>query len=209
MPIATSLVVLVLAYLSGAIPFGVVMGRVFRGADLRKVGSGSTGTTNALRAFGFKISVVVLLGDLLKGALPVLVARAFDASPWVVGAVAVLTVVGHCWSPFIEFDGGKGVATGAGALIALQPWVALSILLMIAVVWWTRYVSLGSIVSAVSIGVALSIAALWDRTPPGIAVAAIAIAVIIVWRHRSNIHRLLDGSERRISFRSRATANMA
>ena len=106
MPIAVSLAVLALAYLSGAIPFGVVFGRLFRGADLRKVGSGSTGTTNALRTFGIKISVLVLIGDVLKGALPVMLARWFDGSPWVVGAVAVLTVVGHCWSPFIEFDGG-------------------------------------------------------------------------------------------------------
>lgn len=204
MPIAASLGVLALAYLSGAIPFGVVFGRLFRGADLRKVGSGSTGTTNALRTFGVKISVLVLLGDILKGALPVILARWFDGSPWVIGAVAVLTVVGHCWSPFIEFDGGKGVATGGGALIALQPWVALAVLLMIAIVWWTRYVSLGSILTAASIGVALSIAALWDRTPPAIAIAAIVIAAIIVWRHKANIKRLLDGSERRISFRNRA-----
>lgn len=206
MPIAVSLSVLALAYLSGAIPFGVVFGRLFRGADLRKVGSGSTGTTNALRTFGVKISVLVLIGDVLKGALPVMLARWFDGSPWVIGAVAVLTVVGHCWSPFIEFDGGKGVATGGGALIALQPWVALAVLLMVAIVVWTRYVSLGSIVTAVSIGVALSLAALWDRTPPAIAIAAIVIAAIIVWRHKGNIHRLLDGSERRISFRNRATA---
>jgi acyl phosphate:glycerol-3-phosphate acyltransferase len=205
MPIAISLGILALAYLSGAIPFGVVFGRLFRGADLRKVGSGSTGTTNALRSFGVKISVLVLIGDVLKGALPVLLARWFDGSPWVVGAVAVLTIVGHCWSPFIEFDGGKGVATGGGALIALQPWVALAVLLMVAIVWWTRYVSLGSIVTAGSIGVALSLAALWDHTPPAIAMAAIVIAAIIVWRHKGNIHRLLDGSERRISFRRAAT----
>jgi glycerol-3-phosphate acyltransferase PlsY len=205
MPIAINLSVLTLAYLSGAIPFGVVIGRLFRGSDLRKVGSGSTGTTNALRSFGVKISVLVLIGDVLKGALPVVLARWFDGSPWVVGAVAVLTVVGHCWSPFIEFDGGKGVATGGGALIALQPWVALAVLLMVAIVWWTRYVSLGSIVTAVSIGVALSLAALWDHTPPAIAMAAIAIAAIIVWRHKDNIHRLLNGSERRISFRRAAS----
>jgi glycerol-3-phosphate acyltransferase PlsY len=204
--IASSLAILALAYLCGAIPFGVVFGRVFRGADLRKVGSGSTGTTNALRTFGVKISVLVLIGDVLKGAVPVLLARWFDGDSWLVAAVAVLTVVGHCWSPFIEFDGGKGVATGGGALIALQPWVALAILLMVAIVWWTRYVSLGSIVTAVSIGLALSISALWHRTPTAIAVAAIVIAAIIVWRHKGNIQRLLDGSERRITFRNRATA---
>lgn len=197
--------ILVLAYLAGAIPVGVILGKLLRGTDLRSVGSGSTGTTNALRAYGPKISALVLIGDFLKGALPVVIAHSLDRGPWLVGAVAVLTVVGHCWSPFIDFDGGKGVATGAGALIALQPWVAFAILLMVVIVLWTHYVSLGSIVSTVSIGIALSVAALWDRVPAAVAIAAVIIAAIIVWRHRGNIDRLLHGSERRISFRSRAT----
>ena len=197
--------ILVLAYLAGAIPVGVILGKLLRGTDLRSVGSGSTGTTNALRAYGPKISALVRIGDFLKGALPVVIAHSLDRGPWLVGAVAVLTVVGHCWSPFIDFDGGKGVATGAGALIALQPWVAFAILLMVVIVLWTHYVSLGSIVSTVSIGIALSVAALWDRVPAAVAIAAVIIAAIIVWRHRGNIDRLLHGSERRISFRSRAT----
>lgn len=198
--------ILALAYLSGAIPFGIVFGKLFHKVDLRTVGSGSTGTTNALRAYGVKISAIVLVCDVLKGAWPVLLARLFDASPWVIAAVAVLTVVGHCWSPFIEFDGGKGVATGGGALIALQPWVAFALVLMIAIVWWTRYVSLGSIVTACAIGVGLSVAAIWDHEAPAIALAAVVIAAIIVWRHKGNIKRLLDGSERRITFRGSANS---
>ena len=198
--------ILVLAYLAGSIPVGVILGKVLRGTDLRKIGSGSTGTTNSLRAYGPKISALVLVCDILKGAIPVLAAHLLDRGPWVVGAVAVLTVVGHCWSPFIEFDGGKGVATGAGALIALQPWVAFAILLMVAIVIFTRYVSLGSIVTAVSIGIALSVAALWDHESGAIAIAAVIIASIIVWRHRGNIDRLVHGSERRISFRNGAHA---
>lgn len=195
------LAVLVLAYLSGSIPVGIIVGRLLHKVDLRSVGSGSTGTTNALRAYGPKVSAVVLICDILKGAIPVVIAYGFDRSAWFVGAVAVLAVVGHCWSPFIRFNGGKGVATGAGALIALQPWVAFAILLMVAIVVLTHYVSLGSIVSAVTIGIALSIAAVWDREPPAIAVAAVIIAAIIVWRHRGNIDRLIHGSERQISFR--------
>jgi len=206
MSTSAAVVLIIASYFLGAIPIGVILGRLFRGTDLRSVGSGSTGTTNALRAFGPKISAAVLIFDVLKGAAPVIVARAFDASPWVVAAAAVITVVGHCWSPFIEFDGGKGVATGGGALIALQPWVAFALLLMVAIVLWKRYVSLGSIVTAMSIGLGLSIAAIGDREPPAIALAAIAIAAVIVWRHRGNIHRLLNGSERRITFRSHSTA---
>ena len=92
--------VLVLAYLAGAIPIGVILGKLLRGTDLRSIGSGSTGTTNALRAYGPKISALVLIGDFLKGALPVVLAHSFDRGPWLIGAVAVLTVVGHCWSVF-------------------------------------------------------------------------------------------------------------
>jgi acyl phosphate:glycerol-3-phosphate acyltransferase len=197
---------LVLAYLAGAFPAGVVLGRVFGGSDIRDFGSGSTGTTNALRVYGRKISAMVLTIDILKGAIPVVIAHLLDRGPWLVGAVAVLTVVGHCWSPFIEFDGGKGVATCAGALIALQPWVAFAIFLMIAIVLLTHYVSLGSIVTAITIGIGLSIAALSGHVAAPIAYAAILIAAIIVWRHKGNIHRLLDGTERRISLRGRATA---
>ncbi|HQY29899.1 MAG TPA: glycerol-3-phosphate 1-O-acyltransferase PlsY [Thermomicrobiales bacterium] len=209
MSTGASIVLLIIAYLLGAIPVGVILGRVFCKKDIRTVGSGSTGTTNALRAFGPKISIAVLVFDVLKGALPVIVARAFGANPWVIGLAAVLTVVGHCWSPFIEFDGGKGVATGGGALIALQPWVAFALLLMLAIVVWTRYVSLGSIVTAIAIGLALSLAALGDREPPAIAVCAVAIATIIVWRHKGNIQRLLNGSERRISLRKAAPAGVS
>jgi glycerol-3-phosphate acyltransferase PlsY len=207
MSIAGSVVLLIAAYAAGAIPFGVVLGKLLHGSDLRDIGSGSTGTTNALRAYGPKISAIVLLCDVLKGAVPVVAARWLDADPWIMGAAGVLAVVGHCWSPFIEFDGGKGVATGGGALIAYQPWAALGVLLMVVVVLLTRYVSLGSIISAVSIGIGLTIAAIWDRESPAVALSAIAIAGIIVWRHRQNIDRLIHGSERRVSFRANTSAS--
>jgi acyl phosphate:glycerol-3-phosphate acyltransferase len=203
---AGTVILLAFAYFLGSVPVGVILGRVLRGSDLRDMGSGSTGTTNALRAYGAKISIAVLILDVLKGALPVILARALGANPWIVGLAAVLTVVGHCWSPFIEFDGGKGVATGFGALIALQPWVAFAILLMVAIVIWKRYVSLGSIITAIAVGLVLCIAWLGDREPPAVAVAAVAICAIIIWRHRGNIYRLLDGTERRISFRRAGTS---
>src|SRR4051794_25990085 len=106
MSTAEAVGLLALAYLLGAIPFGVILGRLLRGTDLRDVGSGSTGTTNAYRAYGAKISIAVMFLDVLKGALPVILARELGADDWIVGLAAVLTVVGHCWSPFIEFDGG-------------------------------------------------------------------------------------------------------
>src|SRR5918997_4580737 len=111
----------VASFLVGAVPWGFLLGKASRGIDLRTVGSGGTGATNVLRTLGPRASVVVALLDILKGVLPVLLARSagFD-STWV-AAAAVATVAGHCWSPFIGFKGGKGVATGAGAATAGFP----------------------------------------------------------------------------------------
>ena len=196
------LIVATVGYLSGAVPWGVVLGRTLRGTDLRDQGSGSTGTTNALRAYGVKISVAVLLMDVVKGAAPVLLARWLDVSWWWVALTAVAAVVGHCWSPFIRFDGGKGVATGYGVAIALNPWFALMILLMAAIVALTRYVSLGSIITAGMLAVIAAFAALVDAERWQVAAALVVISVLIIYRHRENIGRLRAGNERTISFRT-------
>ena len=138
----------VASFLIGAIPWGYVAGKASRGIDLRTVGSGGTGATNVLRTLGPRASALVAVLDILKGVLPVVFARAagFDAA-WV-AAAAVATVAGHCWSPFIGFKGGKGVATGAGAAIALFPQILLIVPVMALVVWTTKYVSLGSLTAA-------------------------------------------------------------
>jgi len=190
------------AYLLGAVPWSVILGKLFGKADLRSVGSGSTGTTNALRAYGPKISIAVLVLDVAKGAAPVALGRYLGIDWWWIGLAAVVAVIGHCWSPFLGFDGGKGVATGYGAAIAMYPWFALAVVAMVGIVFITRYVSLGSIVCAIGIAVMATIHSLAGDQHWQVTLAMIAVAGVIVWRHRENIARLRAGKERTISFRS-------
>lgn len=183
--------------LAGSVPFGYVAGRSMQGIDLRNVGSGGTGATNVLRTLGKKASATVLVLDFLKGLLPVLAARWFGVEAWWVAAVAVATVIGHCWSPFIGFKGGKGVATGGGAAIALFPLVLVVVPVILLIIWQTRYVSLGSLIGA-GLAVVLAVAAAAaGQLPWAFAVAIAAIAAIIVFRHRENIDRLRSGTERK------------
>lgn len=185
------------SYLSGAIPWGVVIGRAVAGTDLREHGSRSTGATNAYRTLGARISLLVLVLDLLKGLAPVVVARALGADSWIVGAVATATVIGHCWSVFIRFTGGKGMATGGGAIVGLSPWVLLILPIMILIVVIWRYVSLASLAGTALAVVAFVIASATGTIPAAYSVAAAVIAVIIFARHRGNIERLRTGTERK------------
>jgi glycerol-3-phosphate acyltransferase PlsY len=186
------------SFIIGAIPWGFVFGQIGAGIDLRTVGSGGTGATNVLRALGLRASVIVLTLDFLKGCLPVLAASRLGYGEWWTSAAGVAAVVGHCWSPFIGFKGGKGMATGAGAAIALLPQTLLVLPFLVGVVWRTRYVSLGSLVatmlgSLLAVGLAMLGQASWPT-----AVAILAIAAIIFVRHAANIERLAHGTERRI-----------
>lgn len=193
----TGPLLVLIGLLAGAIPFGYLAGRSMQGIDLRNVGSGGTGATNVLRTLGKKASATVLVLDFLKGLLPVIAARWLGLDVWWVAAVAVAAVVGHCWSPFIGFKGGKGVATGGGAAIALFPPVLLVIPFILLIIWQSRYVSLGSLIGA-GLAAVLAIAfALAGHLPWAFVVAIAAIAAIIVFRHRENIDRLRKGSERK------------
>jgi acyl phosphate:glycerol-3-phosphate acyltransferase len=193
-------------YLLGAVPWGVVLGRILHSTDLRDHGSGSTGSTNAYRVLGWKISVVVLVLDIVKGAVPVLLTRWLGGGDWLQAIVAVATVIGHCWSPFIHFRGGKGVATTAGAAAALTPWVLLVVPLMIVVVAIWRYVSLASMIAVATAAVAVSVADLLGYGATAWVFALWAMTAIIVLQHRSNIERLRSGTERRLTRHRRLTA---
>ena len=192
-------------YLAGSIPWGLILGRVFAGVDIRGHGSRSTGTTNALRVFGWRISLAVFILDFLKGMLPVLIGQWAGADDWAVAAAGVAAVVGHCWSPWIRFQGGKGMATGAGAAIGLAPWLLLLFPVTIGIVWLTRYVSLGSIVTAVLAGLVVVGSAVvgWVGWPW--VAAVIAMAAIVIAKHPTNIRRLVTGTERRFGESARPT----
>jgi glycerol-3-phosphate acyltransferase PlsY len=193
-------------YLLGAVPWGVVLGRILQSTDLRNHGSGSTGSTNAYRVLGWRVSVIVLVLDIVKGAVPVLLTRWLGGGEWLQAFVAVATVVGHCWSPFIHFRGGKGVATTAGAAAALTPWVLLVVPLMVFVVAIWRYVSLASMIAVATAAVGVTVADLLGHGSPAWVFALWAMTAVIVAQHRSNIERLRAGTERRLTRNRRLTA---
>lgn len=196
------------AWLLGAIPFGLVFGRV-GGVDVRKHGSGGTGATNTLRLLGWKVALSVFLLDFAKGLIPVLIARLLEAPDWVTALVAVVPVIGHCWSPYIGFKGGKGMATGGGTAVGLAWWLVLLLIPMIGVVALTRYVSLASIGAAV-LGPAVVVGlAITGHFPPWYAAAIVVIAAIIIYQHRANISRLLNGTERKFGNREETPAKPA
>ncbi len=188
------------AYVLGSVSWGLLVARWVGRLDLRQVGSGNTGATNVLRAAGKGPAVLVLCLDILKGAAPVAVANALGVEATVLGATAVAAVVGHMFPIFHGFRGGKGVATAAGALGALRPWMLIpAALVFLVVVAWTRYVSLASLLGvAVFAVVAL---AMGDWVAP----AAAVVATLVVVRHRGNIARLWSGEERRLGERRTAT----
>ena len=190
------------AYLIGAIPIGWLVARALGVRDIRRHGSGTIGATNVLRTVGRAPAIATLLGDVLKGwAAVALAARLTDHAPVAVAAAAVATVVGNCWSVFLGFRGGKGVATGLGALLNVVPLATLAALPVFVVIVATfKYVSLASLLSAVC--VPLGAAALGYPGPA--VVAAVAVALIVIGRHHANIARLRAGTEPRLGQKSPA-----
>jgi glycerol-3-phosphate acyltransferase PlsY len=180
----------VASFFLGAIPFGIVVSRAFFHRDLRDEGSGNIGAANALRALGKGGAIAVLILDALKGALPVIAGRALDGST-LASIAALAAIAGHCFSPFLNFRGGKGVATNFGAIIALA-WPAGGIFaaLWLAVVLATGYSSAGSLLASVAMAPAL-----WYFTGTAGGIYGLASALLIVFMHRANIARLLAGTE--------------
>lgn len=197
---------IVFGYLLGTIPTGYILTRWLAGTDLRSIGSGGTGATNAQRALGWRWGVVVLIADLVKGALAIIVARQLDAGSTGVAVAGAAAVIGHCWPIWLRFRGGKGVATGAGAAIALSPWALLLIPIVIIPVAVTRYVSLGSLIGAAA-GPLVFMILTWQNVEPGAYIVFATIVAAIIWiKHRENITRLLAGTERKLGSRSTAGA---
>jgi glycerol-3-phosphate acyltransferase PlsY len=188
---------LLLVYLVGALPVGYLVARV-AGMDIRKQGSGNIGATNVLRTLGKGPAAITLVLDVAKGYTAVLIALALGPEPWWGGAGAVLAVVGNCWSVFLGFGGGKGTATGLGAFLHLTPLAVLPALFAwIAVALMSRYVSLASLSAALCLPIgAFLLGYHWSA-----AVAALAVGLIVVLRHRDNVARLVAGTERKLGGR--------
>lgn len=204
------IIVVAVAYLLGSIPFGYLLVKhVFTGGeDVRKIGSGGTGATNVMRRAGLKAGLLTYAFDVAKGLAAVLIMKqvAGDDYFWI-GATAIAAIVGHIFPVFLNFRGGKGVATGVGVYLALAPYSVLSTLVLWAlIVYLTRYVSLGSIIatSAVPLWTLLYYGWLWP-SPHLIPLIGIAFAgcALIVAKHHQNIERLIHGTENKIGSRSK------
>ena len=199
---------LVAGYLLGSIPSGYLAGRWLRGVDIRSLGSGSTGATNVLRQFGKAPALVVFLVDVLKGTAAVLLAKALlqplDITPtsdWWVVATGLAALAGHIWPVWLGGRGGKAVATGLGMLLGLTWPVGLACFgIFLAVISLSRIVSLSSVIAALSLPLLMlgSFAGSGIGLRPAYLALALVAAVLVIWRHRSNIERLLAGTEPRL-----------
>ena len=209
------------AYLIGSIPFGYLTGRLVGGIDIRQVGSGNIGATNVGRTLGWHWFFVVLLLDFAKGCGPTLAAARWapeltESMPWwqqptqITVAAGVAAIVGHLWPCYLRFRGGKGVATGLGVIVALAPLVS----------WWPlavataafalclavfRYISLASMVSSIAYGITHLVVAPqpWSAEHASLSFFSLLIPALVVWRHRSNLGRLLRGEEPRLGDRKK------
>jgi acyl phosphate:glycerol-3-phosphate acyltransferase len=192
------IVVVAVGYLLGAIPVGLIVGKVTKGVDIRQYGSGKVGATNTLRTLGWGPSAVVLLLDMAKAVLAVELARLLGAPPLIQALAGLGAVVGHCWSAFIGFNGGRGVAASLGSSLVISPVAGLVGLAVFGLATWrTRYVSLGSLSGAIVGSIIIIAQAALGALEPGYAALGVA-AVIIVVRHLDNIARLRAGTERKL-----------
>lgn len=191
-----AVVPLLASYLVGSIPTSFLVGKLFRGIDLRQHGSRNLGATNLFRVLGWRFAVPVALFDMAKGAVPVLLfgplGPATVAFPLLCGITAV---VGHVFSVFVGFKGGKGVATGAGAVLAVAPWaIGAAFVIWILLVFLTGYVSVGSIAGAAAYPVGVY---LFHPAQRPLIWVHLLLAGAIIWFHRANIRRLMAGTENR------------
>jgi glycerol-3-phosphate acyltransferase PlsY len=192
----------VFSYLLGAVPCGYLLFRLRARGDIRRFGSGNTGATNVLRLKGWKAALPVALVDILKGALPPFLALRIFQDQRLALIAAFLAVVGHCFPVYIRFRGGKGVAPAVGALFVLGWWqpALIALAVFFGTIAATRFVSLGSLLAALSI----PFAAFFQKRDPGFAVWGLAVFVLIALRHHANIGRLIRGQERKFGRREEA-----
>ncbi len=208
MPLYYLTVLALIGFLSGSLPFGWIVARL-GGMDIRSHGSGNIGMTNVWRVMGWKQGLTVLILDVAKGLLPVLFAAALMARvnpagltvpgrSWLLLITGIAAILGHTFTPWLKFRGGKGVATSLGVLIALfQLWALLPLGIFLAALAFTRMVSVGSILAALSVGV-MTVAI------PGLRpfmAFGIPVALLVLWTHRSNLRRIMDGTESRVGRR--------
>jgi len=190
--VSNELILIIAAYLLGSVPTGLVLARLVGGVDIRTTGSGNIGATNVSRTLGWKVGVLTLVGDCLKGVLPVLLAYRLGFTEGWLALTGLAAFTGHIYTVFLRFKGGKGVATALGVFLALSPLSVLAALAVFGLVFWKwRYVSLASISAAAAMPLLI---ALIDRRGLIFLMSGV-IALLVIWRHRENIQRLRLGTE--------------
>ncbi|NOY77528.1 MAG: glycerol-3-phosphate 1-O-acyltransferase PlsY [Calditrichaeota bacterium] len=207
----TLLTIIVVSYLLGSFPTSIIFGKLFRGIDIRNYGSGNAGGTNAFRVMGWKIGISVMIIDVAKGVLAtVLVSQiridSISLAPVYLQIIAGFSaVIGHIWTIFAGFHGGKGVGTAAGMLIGLYPIAFIFVfIIFLIVLFTTRYVSVSSMTAAISLPIVLLVLdALGRPYKPPLLILSLIIAILIVFTHRSNIKRLMAGNENRVTFKKK------
>ena len=183
-------VFIVLTYMVASVPTGPILATLYADVDVTQQGSGNIGATNVYRALGPKFGVATLIGDILKGLFPVLLSGLVSDLPWFPALIGLVAFTGHCWPAYLEFRGGKGVATAAGVLLGLAPFVAL----LTAGVWMLVFLAIRrSSAAALIATVSLPLFTLWLRND--LIWVTILLVIGVLQRHQSNIHRLIKGEE--------------
>ena len=196
-----AILAIIASYLIGSIPFGLLVGKLWANLDVREYGSGNIGTSNVLRTVGPAAAIIVFALDVAKGAVAVYLGT-LAGGEFVRIMAGVAAIAGHNWPIYLKFKGGKGIATSLGAVISLTPVIALILLgLWIAIVGITRYISLGSLAAAVLFPIFLII----SHAPLTYVLAGVLISAFAIYRHRSNIQRVLAGTEHKIGQKAERT----
>ena len=205
------LLMIAISYLMGSIPTSIIAGKLLKGIDIRKEGSGNAGATNVFRVLGWKAGLVVLLIDMLKGWIPTVYVSQLGMDSglgWhainyqIIAGISAM--FGHIWTIFVSFKGGKGVGTGAGMIIGLAPVpVLVWIIVFIVTVWLTRFVSLGSILASITFMAVVFVQkfALNQPVPIELLIFSLFIPVLIIFTHRANVQLLMKGEENKIQFK--------
>jgi len=184
-------VLCLISYLVGSIPFGVILAKV-QHVDIRKQGSGNIGATNVARVLGKKSGLLTLLGDVVKGLLVVLGASQFYDKPLLIALAGLMVFLGHLFSIFLKFQGGKGVATSLGLFSYIMPWATVcAVAVFASCLWVSGYVSMGSIMAAIS----LPLFAIYFKLPLPYIYLAVIVGLFTLQRHHDNILRLIEGTE--------------
>ncbi len=190
---------IIVSYLLGAIPFGLVVGRMTKGIDVRNYGSGKIGATNTLRSLGPKYAAIVFISDIGKASVSVLLAQNLTGSAPLAVLCGLAAIIGHNWSVYIGWQGGRGVASSCGGLLVLCPQATLiGLVTSIIIMATTRYVSLGSIMGAAVGALTTFFWVVYFDAPPAYGLYAFMAATLIIWQHRDNIRRLQQGVERKL-----------